>query len=50
MRVAVHKVLVCFVLNEGGAEEHDVVKLAPEGASQLVKKILGFTGIGGPHD
>ena len=50
VRVAVHKVLVCFVLNEGGAEEHNVVKLAPEGAPQLVQKILCFTGIGGPHD
>ena len=50
VRVAVHEALVCLVLNEGGAEEHNVVKLAPEGAPQLVQKILGFTGIGGPHD
>ena len=50
VRVAVHEALVCFVLNKGGAEEHDVVKLAPEGPSQLVQKILCLTGIGGPHD
>ena len=50
VRVAVHEVLVCLVLNEGGAEEHNVVKLALKGASQLVKKILCLTGIGGPHN
>ena len=48
--IAIHETLVCLVLNEGGAEEHNVVKLAPEGSPQLVKKILCFTGIGGPHD
>ena len=48
--IAIHEALVCLVLNEGGAEEHDVVKLALEGAPQLVQKILCFTGIGGPHD
>ena len=50
VRIAIHEALVCLVFNEGGAKEHDVVKLAPEGAPQLVQKILGFTGIGGPHD
>ena len=50
VRIAIHEALVCLVLNEGGAEEHNVVKLAPEGASQLVKKILCLTGIGGPHN
>ena len=50
VRVAIHEALVCLVLNEGWAEEHDVVKLAPEGASQLVQKILCLAGIGGPHD
>ena len=50
VRVAIHEALVCLVLNEGGAEEHDVVKLAPEGSPQLVQKILCLTGIGGPHD
>ena len=50
VRVAIHEALVCLVLNEGGAEEHNVVKLAPEGAPQLVQKILCFTGIGGPHN
>ena len=48
--IAVHEALVCLVLNKGGAEEHNVVKLASEGASQLVQKILCLTGIGGLHD
>ena len=50
VRIAIHEAFVGLVLNEGGAEEHNVVKLALKGASQLVKKILCFTGIGGPHD
>ena len=50
VQIAIHEALVCLVLNEGGAEENDVVKLAPEGSPQLVQKILCFTGIGGPHD
>ena len=50
VRVAVHEALVCLVLDKCGAEEHDVVKLALEGASQLVQKVLCFTGIGGSHD
>ena len=48
--IAVHEALVCLVLDKGGAEEHNVVKLALEGAPQLVQKILCLTGIGGPHD
>ena len=48
--IAIHEALVCLVLNEGGAEEHNVVKLSLEGAPQLVQKILCLTGIGGPHD
>ena len=36
VRVAVHEALVRPVLNEGGAKEHDVVKLAPKRAAQLV--------------
>ena len=50
MWVAVNEVLVCFIFNKGRAEEHNVVKLAPEGSPQLVQKILRLTGIGGPHD
>ena len=50
VRIAVHEAPVCLVLDRGGAEEHDVVKLALEGAPQLVQKILCLTGIGGPHD
>ena len=50
VRIAFHEALVCLVLNEGGAEEHNVVKLALEGSPQLVQKILCLTGIGGPHD
>ena len=36
VRIAVHEALVCLVLDKSGAEEHDVVKLASEGAPQLV--------------
>ena len=50
VRVAVHEALVGLVLDKGGAEEHNVVKLAFEGAPQLVQKILCLTGIGGPHN
>ena len=50
VRIAVHKAFVGLVLDKGGAKEHDVVKLALEGAPQLVKKVLCLTGIGGPHD
>ena len=50
VRIAVHKAFVGLVLDKGGAEEHDVVKLAPEGTPQLVQKVLCLTGIGGPHD
>ena len=50
VRVAVHEALVRLVFNERGAEEHDVVKLAPERAAQLVEKILCFARVGGPHD
>ena len=50
VRIAVHKAFVCLVLDKGGAEEHDVVKLALEGTPKLVQKILCLTGIGGPHD
>ena len=50
VRVAVHEAFVCLVLDKSWAEEHNVVKLALEGAPQLVKKILCLTGIGGPHN
>ena len=50
VRVAVHEAFVSFIFNEGGAEEHNIVKLALEGAPQLVQKILCLTGIGGPHN
>ena len=50
VRIAVHEALVCLVLDKCGEEEHDVVKLTSEGASQLVQKVLCFTGIGGSHD
>ena len=48
--IAVHEALVCLVLDKGGAEEHNVVKLSLEGSPQLVQKILCLTGIGGPHN
>ena len=50
VRVAVHETLVGLVLDKCGAEEHNVVKLALEGAPQLVQKILCLTGIGGAHN
>ena len=50
VRIAIHEAFVGFVLDKGGAEEHNVVKLALEGSPQLVQKILCLTGIGGPHD
>ena len=50
VRVAVHEAFVCLVFNECGAEEHDVVKLAPERAAKLVKQILCLARVGGPHD
>ena len=50
VRVAVHETLVGLVLDKGGAEEYNVVKLALEGTPQLVQKVLCLTGIGGPHD
>ena len=50
VRIAVHEALISYVLDKSGAEEHDVVKLASEGAPQLVQKVLCFTGIGGSHD
>ena len=48
--IAVYEAVVCLVLDKSGAEEHDVIKLASEGAPQLVQKILCLTGIGGPHN
>ena len=50
VRVAVHEAPVSLVLDKGGADEHDVVKLAPEWTPQLVEKIMRLTGIGWPHD
>ena len=50
VRITVHEALVCLVLDKCGAEEHDVVKLTSEGATQLVQKVLCLTRIGGSHD
>ena len=50
VRIAVHKALISCVLDKSGTEEHDVVKLASEGASQQVQQVLCLTGIGGSHD
>ena len=36
VRIAIHEALVCLVLDKCRTEEHNIVKLAPEGASQLV--------------
>ena len=48
--IAVHEALVCRVLDKSGAEEHDVVKLAFEGAPQQGQKILCLARVGGSHD
>ena len=48
--IAVHEALVGLVLDKCGAEEQNVVKLALEGAPQLVQKILCLNGISGPHN
>ena len=50
VRVAVHEAIVCLVFDKGGAEEHDVVKLAPERAPQLVQKVLCLARVGRSHD
>ena len=50
VRIAVHEALVGRVLDKSGAEEHDVVKLASEGAPQQGQKILCLARVGGPHD
>ena len=50
VRIAVHEALVGLVLNKSWAEEHNVIKLAFEWATQLVQQILCLTGIGGSHN
>ena len=50
VRIAVHEALVGRVLDKSGAEEHDVVKLASEGAPQQVQKILCLARIRGAHN
>ena len=50
VRIAVHEALVGRVLDKSGAEEHDVVKRAPEGAPQQGQKILCLARVGGPYD
>ena len=50
VRVAVHEAFVCLVLNEGGAEEDNIIKLAPKRPAQLVEKILRLARVSGPHD
>ena len=48
--IAVNEALISCVLDKSGAEEHDVVKLASEGAPQQVQQVLCLTRIGGSHD
>ena len=50
VRIAVHEALVGRVLDKSGTKEHDVVKLASEGAPQQVQKILCLARIRLPHD
>ena len=40
--VFVHEVVIGCILNKGGAEENDVVKLPPERATKLVYRLLCF--------
>ena len=40
VRVFVHEAIVSGIFNKGGAEENNVAKLSPAGASQLVYKVL----------
>ena len=46
--VFVHEVVISCILNKGGAEENDVVKLPPEWASKLVYKVLCLPEFVGP--
>ena len=48
--VFVYEEVISCILNKGGAEENDVVKLPPEGASKLVYKVLCLPRIRRPHD
>ena len=50
MGVTVNEAIIRPIFNECGAEEHDVVKLASGGTSQLVQKVLCLARVGGPHD
>ena len=38
--IFVHEVVISCILNKGGTEENDVVKLPPEGTPQLIYKVL----------
>ena len=38
--ILIHEAVISFILNKGGAEENNEVKLPPEGASELVYKVL----------
>ena len=50
VRIAVNEALISCVLDKSGAEEHDVVKLASEGAPKLVQKILCLARVSGSND
>ena len=48
VRVAVHEALVCLVLDKGGAEEHDVVKLALNGPRSWLRRYCVLPELVGP--
>ena len=45
----INEAIIGLVFDKCGAEEHDVVKLASEGASKLVQKVLCLTRVGRAH-
>jgi len=49
VRIVVHKAVVGFIVHKGWAFERNVVKLAPEGATQLLNNVFGFPGVSRPN-
>ena len=48
VRVAIHEAFICLVIDKGGAEEHNVVKLAPEGARSWFRRYCVLPELVGP--
>ena len=49
-RVSLCKPVQRLVIGEGRADEHNVIKIAAEGAAELVHKELRLARVGRPHD